>query len=32
MALLQRTSGRPEPDEVASLRIRYDIEQITAPH
>jgi hypothetical protein len=32
MALLQRTSGRPEPDEVASLRTRYDIEQITAPH
>jgi len=32
MALLQRTSGQPEPDEVASLRTRYDIEQITAPH
>ena len=32
MALLQRTSGRPEPDEVASLRTQYDIEQITSPH
>jgi mannose-6-phosphate isomerase-like protein (cupin superfamily) len=32
MALLQRTSGRPDPDEVAGLRARYDIEQITAPH
>jgi len=32
MALLRRTSGRPEPHEVAGLRTRYDIEQITSPH
>jgi mannose-6-phosphate isomerase-like protein (cupin superfamily) len=31
MSLLQRTSGRPDPDDVAGLRARYDIEQITAP-